>query len=275
VSVVDGVKRRVRRVAGLARWAASGAPTSLPTAPGARTEDGVRVLYLHHSTGERIWRGGIPDLVAERGTPGAPPIGIVEWTYPHAPYPWRNDPADYWDLWVKHRGPRGWQGQASLEMLASAWDVIVVKHCFTASAMVAPGSGRGAGSGRTLANYQAQMTDLAAVMREFPATTFLLWTPPPLVAAATTAAAIEQAEAYAQWLRDTWQRPGDQLFLWDFRAIAAADGVLKAEYAAGPRDSHPNAVLAQLAAPLFVQRLIDVVEGRGHSGALTGDPARG
>lgn len=109
-------------------------------------------------------------------------------------------------------------------------------------------------------------------MREFTDTTFLVWTPPPLVAAATNPTAAGLTEEHTRWMREEWDEPGDNIHLWDFRAISAADGYLRPEYAAGPADSHPNAELASLAAPMFVRRLLDVVTGKGDDTPRTGSP---
>lgn len=264
---IDRVKPMARYVVSSAKWAVSGNWAAVPSLPG----DGVKALYLHHSTGASIWAGGLQQSVETARSRGESFVRIVEWAYPKAPYAWSNDPYDYWSLWVKHRGGRGWLGQATLEMLARDWDVIVVKHCFTASRMEPDPTGAAAEPARrTPANYRRQLTELKAVMREFGDTTFLVWTPPPLLAAATTPVAAALTEEYAAWLRDVWDEPGDNIHLWDFRAIAAVEGYLRPEYAAGPGDCHPNAELAGLAAPMFARRLVDVVAGRGDDTPRTG-----
>ncbi len=266
---IDRLKPMARYVLTSAKWAASGTWARVPSPSG----EGVNVLYLHHSTGVKIWAGGIQPALETASARSEDDIRIVEWTYPSAPYTWSNDPYDYWRLWVKHRGGRGWFGQPTLEMLARDWDVIVFKHCFTASQMEPdPAGGATDPTRRTPANYRRQLTELKAVMREFADTTFLVWTPPPLVAAATNPTAAALSEEHTGWLREEWDEPGDNIHLWDFRAIAAADGYLRPEYAAGPADSHPNAELAALAAPMFVQRLADVVAGRGDDTSRTGSP---
>ncbi len=271
---IAGVKGRIRRAGAVAAWAARGARTG-PIEPPADVPAGTTtVLYLHHSTGERIWRGGIPELLAAANAAGDTDCRIVERAYPIAPYAWSNDPYDYWRLWVKHRGDKGLLGQPTLDQLARDWDVIVFKHCFTASRMEPEPAGGGADpSRRTPTNYRRQLTELKAVLREFGDTRFLVWTPPPLVAAATNPTAAALTDDHARWMREEWDEPGDNIHLWDFRAIAAADGYLRPEYAAGPSDSHPNAELAALAAPMFVRRLADVVAGRGDDTPRTGPPA--
>lgn len=47
--------------------------------------------------------------------------------------------------------------------------------------------------------------------------------------------------------------------------------LLKNQYAASSDDSHPNYEFAERVAPLLVQRIVDVIEGRGDEGSLTGE----
>ncbi len=267
-----GVKRRVRRAGAIAQWTAAGARTESIRPPADVPAGATTVLYLHHSTGERIWRGGIPELLAaENGRQGTD-YRIVERAYPDSPYSWSNDPHDYWRLWVQQRSDKGHLGQATLDQLARDWDVVVVKNCFTTSHMEPDPVGAAASPARrTPTNYRRQMTDLKAVMREFDRTKFLVWTPPPLVAAATSPAAAALTDEYAAWLREEWDEPGDNIYLWDFRAIAASGGCLRPEYATSPTDSHPSAELAAIAAPMFVRRLVDVIQGRGDATPATGE----
>ena len=61
-----------------------------------------------------------------------------------------------------------------------------------------------------------------------------------------------------------------QYFHLDFDTLETEGGLyLLPEYSAG--DSHPNDTFAQQVAPLFGQRLVNVIEGRGDSTSLTGN----
>jgi hypothetical protein len=91
------------------------------------------------------------------------------------------------------------------------------------------------------------------------------------VAGATTEEQARRAEAFFQWVVEAWEEPGDNIHLWDFRQLETEGGLyLRDEYAAGPTDSHPNGAFAARVAPLFAQRVVDVIEGRGDEGSLTG-----
>ncbi|WP_291751494.1 hypothetical protein [Cellulomonas sp. 73-92] len=230
------------------------------------------VLYLHHSTGLAVWDGGVPRLVERRNAAEGTDLQVVERAFPHRPYPWDNNPYDYWNAWVNHSGDRRVQGQATLEDLVGAYDVIVWKDCFLAGDMV-PDDGRPDVTSpvRTPANYRLQYLALRDAMHRFPGTRFVVWTLPPKVATDTDPATAELARQFASWVREEWDQPGDNVFLWDYRAIAAPDDLyLPAAWAVGERDSHPGTELSQRAAALFVQRLVDVAAGRGDRTPATG-----
>jgi hypothetical protein len=108
-------------------------------------------------------------------------------------------------------------------------------------------------------------------MREFPDTQFLVWTVPPKVEGETTPEIARRARSFVTWQRDVWDEPGDNIYLWDFQALATdGDLYLTDEHAMGELDSHPNDEFSEEVAPLFGQRLVDVIEGRGDEASLTG-----
>ena len=79
-----------------------------------------------------------------------------------------------------------------------------------------------------------------------------------------------RAKGFFEWVKTTWDEKGDNIFVFDFWQLETDGGLyLTAANASG--DSHPNDTFAAKAAPLFGQRVIDVVEGRGDTGSLTGE----
>jgi hypothetical protein len=223
------------------------------------------VLFLHHSTGGVIWAGGVPGWLAQYDATHATAYSITDMAYPDAPYPWENYPYDYWNLWVQHAGSPGYQGQATLEILTPSYDVIVFKHCFPVSG-IGPDTGSPdvASAAKTIENYQLQYAALKAKLRSFPANRFLLWTGAALRREDTTPEQAARARAFFAWVRGTWDEPGDNIYVWDFFSLETDGGpYLTAEHASG--DSHPNAGFAAEVAPLFAQRVVDVIEGRGDS----------
>lgn len=234
---------------------------------------GTRIIFLHHSTGGVIWNGGVPGWIGDYNAAQGTDYRIEERAYPGDGYPWQNYPYDYWNLWVKHAGDRTYKEQDTLEILTKNYDVVIWKHCFPVSS-VQPDSGKPKLSSDTksLENYQAQYEALKVKMYEFPETQFLVWTGAALVAGATDEGQAQRAQAFFDWVKSTWDEPGDNIFLWDFWQLETEGGLyLLDEYAAGPTDSHPNEAFAQRVAPLFAQRIVDVIEGRGDSGSLTGE----
>ncbi len=234
----------------------------------------ARILFLHHSTGGNIYGGGVESWIDNYNATNNTDHTIQERYFPKSsPYGWNNYPYDYWNIWVNHAGMSAYMEEPTLEMLAPDFDLIVWKHCF-------PVSGIGADTGvpditssaKRLENYYLQYAALKAKMHAFPDTQFLVWTGAALTEASTSAEQAQRARTFFEWVKNTWDEPGDNIFIWDFHELETEGGLyLKDENAASTTDSHPNSTFSQFAAPLFSQRMIDVVEGRGDSGSLTGE----
>jgi hypothetical protein len=238
----------------------------------------VRIAYLHHSTGEAIWKGGVPEFIkgwnAEHGTD----YDITELTYPATTggvprllqrfvsrYPWENYPYDYWNLWVKHRGSSHDRGELNLDDLTRTFDVIVFKHCFPVSGIEPDGvSATVSSQEKTLANYRLQYEALKARLHEYPTKRFIVWTGPALVEPKTTPEEGRRARRWAEWVKSEWDTPGDNVFVWDFYALQTEGGLyFKPASAESPTNSHPNAAFSRAVAPLIGRRIVDVIEGRG------------
>lgn len=262
----------------------------------------VRIAYLHHSTGEVIWTGGlhrrvyrlwdrwVPEAV-KPWFPGDWPGGVPEYvrrwnadhgtsyritelTYPDTSggYPWANYPYDYWNLWVAHAGDRRDHGELNLDDLVKDFDVIVFKHCFPVSKILDDDSAPDVSSkAKTLANYKLQYEALKARMHEFPEKRFLVWTGAALSRRHSTPEHAQRAREFFDWVKNVWDEKGDNVFVWDFYALEAnPEGFLAAENESAPGNSHPSGPFARRVAPLVARRIIDVVEGRGDTGDLSG-----
>lgn len=232
---------------------------------------GTDILFLHHSTGHRVWDGGVPEWFAGYNAANGTDYEIARHTFPTAPYPWENYPYDYWNLWVDHAGDP-YAGQVTLESLTKDYEVIVWKNCYFVSDVLEDVDYPDITSNvKTAENYRLQFEELREKMREFPDTTFVVWTGPAQVAGATNEGDAQRADAFFDWIRTSWDEPGDNIFLWDFRELETEGGLyLLDEYAASSTDSHPNSGFAERVAPLMSQRIVDVLEGRGDTGSLTG-----
>jgi hypothetical protein len=232
------------------------------------------VLFLHHSTGGVIWGGGVPQWFEQYNAAHGTKYQITETAFPKdSPYGWANYPYDYWNIWVNHAGNEPYMEEQTLELLAPKCDLIIWKHCYPVS-NVEEDSGRPdvASDAKRTENYVLQYQALKTKMRSFPNTRFLVWTGAALAQSSTNEANATRARAFFQWVKEEWDEPGDNIFVWDLFELQTDGGLyLKAEYEANPGDSHPSAAFAQKTAPLFGQRIVDVLEGRGDQGSLTGD----
>jgi hypothetical protein len=226
------------------------------------------IIFLHHSTGQNIWNGGVPQWFAQNAS-----YQIVEQEFPKdSPYGWENYPYDYWNIWVNHASSSPYMDEPTLEILTSQYQVIVFKHCFPVSAIEPDiGAPDVTSSDKRLENYMLQYNALKAKMHEFPNIRFIVWTGAALVQNETDEASATRARTFFEWVKNAWDEAGDNIFIWDFYELETEGGLyLKNEYAAGPYDSHPNSTFSQSVAPLFCQRVVNVIEGRGDSTSLTG-----
>lgn len=235
-------------------------------------DDGIDIVFLHHSTGGVIWDGGVPGWFDAYNAAHGTTYRITDREYPGDGYPWDNYPYDYWNIWVRHAGDKPYKKQDTLEILTRDHDVIVWKHCYPVSAVQADtGSPRVRSDVRSLENYKLQYGALRDKMHEFPDTRFIVWTGAARVQAATDEAQAMRARDFFAWVVETWDEPGDNIYVWDFWQLETEGGLyLLDEYAASAEDSHPNSAFAASVAPFLGQRIVDVIEGRGDTGSLTG-----
>ncbi|MCG3188199.1 MAG: hypothetical protein LKCHEGNO_00092 [Burkholderiaceae bacterium] len=260
----------------------------------------ARIVLLHHSVGEVIWNGGLANYISDWNSAHGSRYEITELTYPntlggHADlrrvmpgrlfvklvpdrYPWDNYPYDYWNLWIAHKGNQHDRYELNLDDLVRSYDVIVFKHCYPVSG-IEPDNGVPSVSSpvKTEANYRLQYEALKQRMHEFPQTKFILWTPTGLTQAFTNPTQAERADRFTAWVKDSWDTKGDNIFLWDFRKLqTGGDLYVQAAHARKGDEAHPSDEFAAQVAPLLGRRIVDVIEGRGDTGSLTGgSPARG
>ncbi len=232
----------------------------------------ARVIFLHHSTGGVIWRGGVAQWFQDYNAQNGTSYEVSEIAYPHDPYPWANYPYDYWHLWVEGGGQAQAEGQESIEDLAANYEVVVFKHCFPVSHIQEDTGNPDVSSERkSLENYKLQYAALKERLRQFPDTRFIVWTGAALVESATNPDEAQRAQEFFRWVIEDWDEPGDNIYVWDFYSLETEGGLyLKPEYAAGPSDSHPNDTFARQVAPLFAQRIVDVITGYGDLRSITG-----
>lgn len=231
----------------------------------------ANIIFLHHSTGENIWNGGVESWFENYNNDHSVNYQISQQYFPQAdPYGWNNYPYDYWNIWVNHAGDSEYLDEPTLEILTNTYDTIVFKHCFPVS-YVEENIGADISSDyKSIENYQLQYNALKDKMHEFPDTNFIVWTGAALIEGETDAAHAERAQEFFNWVKDTWDEDGDNIYVWDFYSLET-NGTLYMKDAHSAGDSHPNEEFSQEVAPLFGQRVVDVINNRGDSTSLTGE----
>lgn len=246
----------------------------------------TNIMFLHHSTGRDIWNGGLSKIFRKLGFDGdgvkwfenfnkkqKRNLNFTETYFPKKePYGWNNYPYDYYNIWVKNAGDKPYKDESTLEMLTKKYDVIIFKHCFPVSNIQKDDSTSDINSDRkTLGNYRLQYEALKKKLLEFPDTKFILWTPTAQVENNTNKEEAERANDFSEWVKTVWDTKGDNIFLWDFRALQTEGGLFfKNEFAQSAEDSHPNGEFAETILPYFSNRVVNIVDGKGDSTSLTG-----
>jgi hypothetical protein len=241
----------------------------------------VRIAYLHHSTGGNIWGGGVPTFFTSYNTAHGTHYQITAITYPDTGggYPWANYPYDYWNLWVNHTGTSQDHGELNLDQIAANYDVIVFKHCFPVSNIdVDDVTSVVSSSHQTIANYKLQYEALKIRMKQFPTKKFILWTGAALNKGSFSGTDAEKlvqaqrAQTFFNWVKNTWDEPNDNIFIWDFYAMetAGSEPYMNDANVDMSSPAHPNATFSGTVAPYISQRIVDVIEGRGNTGSVTG-----
>lgn len=250
----------------------------------------INILFLHHSTGGVIWKGeqgglkkvtryfketaALPSWFDTYNSEHGTSYAVFEQNFPKAqPYGWENYPYDYYQIWVANAGTAPFKEEPTLEMLTPDYDMIIFKHCFPVG-NIKPDTGEGdiSSETKTLENYKLQYAALRDKMREFSNTKFLLWT---AAAHAEGNATVEEAartREFVNWVKQEWDEPGDNIFIWDFYELETEGGnFLLPEYGAKAGDSHPSAAFGQRVAPLLGKRIVDVLENDGNNTNLKGE----
>jgi hypothetical protein len=256
---------------------------------GFTNKDMYKILFLHHSTGDAIWKGGSKSIEIKGIHLGAD-YDVPKWftaynktkgtfykitakNFPNAePYGWNNYPYDYYNIWVKNAGDKAYLGEPTLEMLTKEYKVIIFKHCYPVSGVSSDTTKIDINSpARTIENYKLQYNALKQKMLQFPDTKFILWTGAVMVQSQLSESNAKTARSFFDWVRTSWDTENDNIFLWDFYEFETEGGLyLKPEYSTSPANSHPNKEFAKKTVPYLCQRIIDVIENNGTKTSLTG-----
>jgi len=236
-----------------------------------------RIIFLHHSTGQRIWvgktnryvykltkRGDVKSYFNKYNKQNGTSFSIKERAFPSKSlYGWKNYPYDYYNIWVKNAGGDTFMNEPTLEILSKDYDIIIFKHCYPGSNILEDtGSPNIDSEEKKLENYKLQYRALKRKMNEFPDNKFIVWTPAVHVKHKITPEQAQRTRDFYHWIIDDWDEKGDNIFIWDFYNYETEGGLyLLDKYAEDIDNSHPNKQFAGGLAPLFAQFIIDVASG--------------
>jgi len=192
----------------------------------------------------------------------------------HRPYGWYNFPHNYYEIWVKNAGNEPYKKQPTLEILTKEYDLIIFKHCFPVS-NIGPDEGTADIDSyyKSIAIFKLQYEALKNKIQDFPDTKFILFTGAAQVKANISEDEALRAKEFFRWVREEWDQPGDNIYLWDLNSLETEGGLyFKDEYAVSPSNSHPNEAFSNDVSKLLFNRIIDVIENEGSGTSLTGQP---
>ena len=245
-----------------------------------------KAIFLHHSTGTTVWRGTVSKIswklfkegnlqkwIKKYNKKNGANYSIEEMAFPKkAPYGWRNYPYDYYNIWVKNAGEKPYMEEPTLEMLTKEYGLIIWKHCYPVSDISEDiGSPDIEAEEHRLENYKLQYEALKEKMLEFPETKFLVWTGATHAEVNTTEEKAKRMKEFTNWVRNDWDKKGDNIFLWDFYELETEGGLyLKNENMLREGDSHPNRPFAESLIPMFGKRIVDVFTNKADESNITG-----
>jgi hypothetical protein len=259
----------------------------------------MNIIFLHHSTGAVIWQGTKASIVKRAANKISPKLAdalspkarlrllfekynkdysknylIKEMIFPkESPYGWHNYPYDYYNIWVKNAGNKPFMEEPTLEMLTKQYQVIIFKHCFPVSNIKPDLDSADINSDyKSLSNYRLQYLALRNKLHEFPDTKFILFTGAAQVKSNISEDDANRAKEFFEWVRDEWDLPGDNIYLWDLYNLETEGGIyFKGNYTVSENNSHPNSGFTGKVVHLLFNRIIDVIENNGIGTNLTGE----
>lgn len=248
-----------------------------------------KILFLHHSTGKVIWKGkpegfdvfrnifsdieAVPKWFENFNADNGTNYSIEEHAFPkEKTYGWKNYPFDYYNIWVKHGNKKSYQDEPTLDSLTKDYNLIIFKHCFPVSDILKDTGMPDINSEiKVLENYKLQYLSLKEKLSAYSDTKFLIWTSAAQVENKTTPEQAKRSKEFVDWVKNEWDIPGDNIFIWDFHFLETEGGLyLLNKNAQSANDSHPSKEFANRVAPLFCQRIVDVIQNNGNSTTLTG-----
>jgi len=254
---------------------------SLNSCKQQETISDMNIIFLHHSTGNVIWKGtskgkkaDLNLLFNDYNKEFNKNYLIKEKEFPKAsPYGWKNYPFDYYNIWVKNAGDKPFMEEPTLEILTKDYEVIIFKHCFPVSNIQADNNTGDINSEtKTISNYKLQYNSLRDKLHQFSDTKFILFTGAVQVQSTLSEDEAKRMKEFYDWVINEWDLPEDNIYLWDLYILQTEGGLyFKDESAVSKHDSHPNAKFAGRIVKLLFNRIIDVIENDGRGTQITGE----
>lgn len=237
--------------------------TSLARSPGedpGKPSRSLSMVWLHHSTGDRLLRGGLLDALKADG------IQFHDINYEEAVVDGFviGDHTDV-DDWPKtFNTPKFFDKVKSWELGGDkrAHDIVMFKSCYPNSDIKTDAQ---------LDDYKRYFDSLLPTFQANPDILFVAMSTPPLVKRNTSVAAASRAREWARWLnRDYAARPRNVKVFDLFDALAISEGnpdanTLVPQFASGRGDSHPSPEGARAMTRLFIPWLNRTVREAGLS----------
>jgi hypothetical protein len=192
-----------------------------------------KLFFIHHSTGEIYWNGGMQKALADAGY--------------ETSAPWWDANTDPGDFYGDFTDSNQWQ-------ILEPYSIIVFKSCFPASAIE---------SDETLAQYKEYYLKLYEIYSAHPDKLFVPMSTPPLLKNHTSAEAAQRALAFESWLVGEYKQNyrGKNLAPFKLHSLLSdSEGYLKSDFIASQEDDHPNNYSGEIVGPALVQHLEQFVQ---------------
>ena len=192
------------------------------------------VFFIHHSTGEIYWNGGMEEILTSRGFIAAAPF-----------WEGATDPPDFYGEFTN---------QSNWEILES-YSVIIFKSCFPASDIT---------SDEMLEEYKGYYNQLYEVYEDHPDKLFVPMSTPPLLEGSTSLAAAQRSLEFENWLLGEYKDnySGTNLVPFGLHSLLSDNnGYLASEFISEGGDDHPNDYSGQVVGEAIWEHLKSYVEG--------------
>ncbi len=202
------------------------------TQPQSKTKFEKSVFFIHHSTGEIYWEGGMREVLENAGYDAAAP--------------WWDGNTDPQDFYSEFTNADNWE-------LLEGYDIIIFKSCFPASDIE---------SDSELQDYKEWYNQLYLVYEDHQNKLFVPMSTPPLLEENTTAAAAKRSLDFENWLLTDYKNnySGKNLAPFDLHSLLSdSEGFLAPDFIADSEDDHPNSYSGQIVGEAIVEHLAPYV----------------